>query len=231
MRYLYESVTLEGFIQQLACNYLPHGYHHFFLGKVPVGKDPKALDAKLLELYGIAVSPSQRARRKRAGFANLHYLRFDRDFLFLSTEGKHRFFEDHRELIRDARKVPIRVGGYSVRLARGGFLRRVNADEPAVPDGKSRVRVQIEKTRYTEMKAYLLEMATRWPVEELEIAFRGIPFEPYAPVRVQLVNLLRWVNRARKAQGLPEVPKSVIRYQRRIVKPFELLPPSASRAA
>jgi len=52
----------------------------------------------------------------------------------------------------------------------------------------------------------------------------AIPFEPYAPVRLQNLNLLRWVNAARHAAGLERVPSSVIRMKRRIVKPFEPLP-------
>ena len=58
------------------------------------------------------------------------------------------------------------------------------------------------------------------PAEELGRMFFAVPFEPYAPVRVQLWNLLRWVNKARHAAGLERVPPSVIRTKRAIVKPF-----------
>lgn len=83
------------------------------------------------------------------------------------------------------------------------------------------MRVQVGRERYLDLKAHFLEVATRLPAAELGAAFYAVPFEPYAPVRVQLWNLLRWVNKARHAAGLERVPATVIRTKRRIVKPFE----------
>jgi hypothetical protein len=212
----------------LACNLLPSGYYFYVHERVPVGKEPRAIDAKLISRYGIDISASARSRRKRAGLANLHYLRFERDFLLLATHGQHEFFvkesmldaRGHEHHIRDVRKVAIKVGGYSVRVVEGGFLRKVARDVPPVEDKKLRVRVQIGRERYLELKGYLLDVATRFPVEELALLFAAVPYEPYAPVRLQLWNLLRWVNDARHAAGLERVPSSVIRVRRRIVKPF-----------
>jgi hypothetical protein len=65
-----------------------------------------------------------------------------------------------------------------------------------------------------------LDVATHFPVEELAHLFSAVPFEPSAPVRLQLLNLLRWVNDARHAAGLERVPSSERRMKRRIVKPF-----------
>ena len=118
--------------------------------------------------------------------------------------------------------MAIKCFGYSVRVARGGYLRKDDPDAPAVEDGKLRVRVQIGKERYRELKALFLEMATRWTAEEFGREFFNVPFEPYAPIRVQLFNLLRLVNRARQEAGLDRLPASVIRTKRRIVKPFDL---------
>ncbi len=81
MSYRCEATSLTGFVQQLACAYLRHGYVYFVRGEVPMGKDPRAVDAKLIGLHGIAVSKWQRARRKRAGLANLQYLRLGRTFV------------------------------------------------------------------------------------------------------------------------------------------------------
>ncbi len=189
---------------------------------MPAGKDPAAVDAKLLDRYGIGVSPSARSRRKRAGLANLHYIRFGSDFLLLSTHGQWPFFEAEAGTVRDARRVAIKVFGYSLRVVPGGYLRKAG-DEPAAPDGKLRVRVQIGRERYLDLKAYFLEVSTRVSAEELARMFWAVPFEPYAPVRVQLWNLLRWVNAARQAAGLEQRPASVIRTKRHIVRPFEVL--------
>ncbi len=127
--------------------------------------------------------------------------------------------------------MAIKVGGYSLRVVQGGYLRKAGDDAPAVEDGKLRVRVQVGRERYLDLKAYFLEVATRLPAAELGAAFYAVPFEPYAPVRVQLWNLLRWVNKARHAAGLERVPATVIRTKRRIVKPFEVLPEAEGLAA
>jgi len=46
-----------------------------------------------------------------------------------------------------------------------------------------------------------MAVAVRRPAETLADEFRMIPFEPYAPVRQQLLNLLRAVNRVRMETG------------------------------
>ncbi|MBX9582578.1 MAG: hypothetical protein K2X87_19910 [Gemmataceae bacterium] len=222
MTYRSEATTREGFIQHLASNLLPHGYFFYVQGLVPAGKDPRTVDAKLIDRYGIDLSPSARYRRKRAGLANLHYLRFGREWVLLATHGEHSFFEAEKETLRDVRKVALKALGYSLRLVKGGYLRKDDPDSSASEDGKLRVRVQIGRERYLDLKAYFLEVAIRLPPDELAKAFHAVPFEPYAPVRLQLWNLLRWVNQARHTAGLERLPSSVIRTKRVIVKPFEL---------
>jgi hypothetical protein len=51
-----------------------------------------------------------------------------------------------------------------------------------------------------------------------------VPFEPYARVRQQMLNVLRLVNEARRKAGSEHLPPTVLRYQRRIVKPFDPTP-------
>jgi hypothetical protein len=201
MEYRFEATTLAGFIQQLAVSYLPHGYWFAVVGEVPSGKDPRAVDAKLIERYGIEASRWARARRKRGGSACLHYLRFRHFFVLLSTHGRHRFFEDERENIIDVRKSPIRVGGYAVSFRQG------------------RSHVRLDSERYRELKAYFLERATHRTAATLGDELRSLPFEPYAPVRRQLFIILRAVNRVRRAAGFQPVPWTALRL--RIVKPFE----------
>jgi hypothetical protein len=135
----YEATTLEGFIQQLAVSCVGKGYFHYATGRVPDGKDPRALDRKLAARYRLDVSKWSRYRRKRAGLANVRYLRFERFFILLATEGVHRIFEDEAGLIRDCRRIPIKFGGYSVSSRNG------------------RVHVRIEQEQYNLLKAYLQE--------------------------------------------------------------------------
>ena len=56
MQYRAEATSVEGFVQQIACCYLRHGYWFFVTGRVPAGKDPHAVDEKLIKKYGIDVS-------------------------------------------------------------------------------------------------------------------------------------------------------------------------------
>jgi hypothetical protein len=201
MQYRYEATSVEGFIQQLASNYLPHGYWFYVSGWLPEGKGPAAVDRKLTEKYGICISRQARARRKAAGSANLHYLRYDRFFVILATHGKHPFFAEEAANIRDIRKVPIKFAGHSITYKQGGFLRK-EGEEPAKLDQGWHSRVQIEREKYTQLKAYFLDFAAKRSVESLGLEIFNLPYEPYAPVRQQLLNLVRLINKRRHTAGL-----------------------------
>src|SRR4051794_3111030 len=201
--YQWEATSLEGFVQQVAVCYVGRGYFHYVTGWVPPKKDPTSVDKKLIGRYKPDITKWARARRKKAGLANLQYIRLDRFFTLLATEGKHAFFEDEAPNICDARRVALRVGGYTISYRCG------------------HPHVRIAQQRYRELKAVFLDQALRRPAAELAARLSGIPFEPYAPVRQQLFGILRALNPARKAAGLEPVPSSCIRLTRRIYRPFE----------
>lgn len=203
--YRCEATSLGGFVQQLAVCYIARGYRFYVTGRVPERKDPRAVDGKLIGRYGIDVGRSERARRKAAGGANLHYIRLGRFFVLVATKGRHRFYEDEAGSVRDCGRVSLKVGGYAVGLADG------------------HPRVQIERGEYKRLKAHLVDLAVRRSREALEAEFEQLPFEPYAPVRRQFLALLRAVNRARGEAGLEPVPKSCLRLKRRIYRPFDPL--------
>lgn len=220
MEYRCEATSLEGFVQQLACNILPHGYWLYVTGHIAEGKNPEAVDKKLMSKYGVALSRQQRARRKLAGLANLHYLRLGRYWVLLATHGRHHFFEGEAANLRDARRVPIQIGGYSITVKRGHFLRKTSGEAEAVPDGRRRVRVQIGRERYRELRAHLLSIACHRSADRLETALWSVPFEPYAPIRRQLLNLVRLINAKRQSAGFDKVSPASLRLRRRIVSPF-----------
>lgn len=221
MTYRFETTSLEGFVQQLASNILPHGYWFYVTGLVPAGKDLGTVDEKLMAKYDVNLSRQQRARRKLAGGANVHYLRYGRRWILLATHGHHRFFDEEGENIRDARKSPIHFEGYSLSVKKGNFLKKEAGLEVPVPDGKMRVRVQIDRERYREIRDYFMTIACHRSAETLSRDLYLVQFEPYAPVRKQLLNILRLVNEQRKQAGFSKIPPTVLRYQRKIVKPFE----------
>ena len=215
MRYRSEATSIAGFVQQIACCYLRHGYWWYVTGRIPDGKDRQSVDRKLIEKYGIAVSESTRARRKRAGQANLQYLRHRDFFVILATRGNHRFFEEEAACIRDIRRSPLKFGGYSISYRPGG--RKRNGE----PDPRRHAHVEIERQRYLDIRAHLLELAVHRSADNLALAFYQLPFEPYAPVRRQFLKLLRAVNEARRQAGFRPVPSEVLPLRRRVVRPFQ----------
>ena len=200
--YRCEAASLAGFVQQLAVSYIANGYYFYVLGLVPERKDPRAIDAKLVARYGIDCSKYVRARRKQAGRANLHYIRYRDVFVLLATHGEHTFFAEEAGQIRDVRREPLKVLGYAIGVHAG------------------RVSVRIERGEYKNLRAYFQGLATRRAVATLAEELAALPYEPYAPIRRQLLGLLRVVNRARKEAGLDKVPLSCLRLRRHIVSAF-----------
>jgi hypothetical protein len=116
--------------------------------------------------------------------------------VILATHGKHRFFADEAKRVQDVRRVPIKHGGYSVGYWQG-------FDE-------GHVSVWIEANQFRELKDSLLKRALGTSVEDLVGEFRAFSFLPFAPVRQQILSLVRAVNRARKLAGLECVPLAAV---------------------
>jgi hypothetical protein len=215
MRYSCETTSVEGFVQLLACNLLPHGYWFYVTGHIPDGKDLRRVDAKLIDKYDAGLSRAARARRKQLGIANVRYLRHERFFVLLATHGRHCFFEEEASSIRDIRHVPLKFAGYSISYRRGGRKRN------GKPDASWHSHVRISRPTYRELEAHLLEMSVRRSVDCLAREFYRLPFEPYAPVRRQMLKLLAKVNCRRKQACLRPIPYQVVPLHRRAVKTLE----------
>lgn len=213
MNYRCEATSVAGFVQQLACCYVRHGYHHYVVGEIPPHKDPCAVDARMVERYELGVSKFVRARRKRAGLPNVQYIRFRRFFVLCATSPRegHRFYEEHAaSQIRSIHEQPIAFAGYSIGWHRGA-------------DRRWHVSVRIHPERYRSLKAYLLELACRRSVKQIAGEFARLGFEPYAPVRRQFLSLLKAVNKERKVAGMAQVPVECLRLRREVVRPFGLV--------
>ena len=206
MAYRCEAPTIAGFVQQLTVSYVANGYWFYVTGVIPEGKNPSRVDEKLISKYELNISKFARARRKAAGQANVQYLRHGRFFALLATHGTHKFFlpiaqGGEGERICDCRKVPVKFGSYAVSY-RGGHA-----------------HVRIERETFKDLKAYCFQNACHWSAERMGTLLRDLPFEPYAPVRGQMFELLRGVNRLRKTAGLELVP-NCLRLRRRVYRPF-----------
>lgn len=207
-QYRYQAVSIDGFVEQLV-RYVNTGHYFYVTGRIPVGKLPDKVDQKLLSRYGIAMPRWERARRKQAGMASVHYLRFEERFILVATHGEHPFFESHSDQqISDCRRIGIKFGGYSIRRT---FCQRAK---------KWHTLVRLDKPTYLALRAHLLELATRRSATALEETIQSICFQPYRPVREQLLAMVRAVNRKRKAAGLASIDFHCVRSRRRITKPF-----------
>jgi len=152
----------------------------------------------------------------------VHYLRCENLFVLVATHGKHEFFEEESRNIRDVREVPIKFAGYSLTCRRGDFKQKREGQKQAKRDDKYRVRVQVSREVYLDWRAYFVDRARFCSAERLAQELYVFPYEPYAPVRKQMLTILRLANKVRKQRGLGKLELSVLRYRRRIVKPFEV---------
>ena len=137
----------------------------------------------------------------------VQYIRYGRFFVLMATRGEHRFFTDE-PTFRDIRRDSLSFAGYSIGYKLGA-------------DRKWHVSVRIHPSEYLKLKAYFLDLATRRSVQKLSLEFQRIPFEPYAPVRRQFLNILRAVNRKRKTAGFELLAVGALQLRRQPVKPFE----------
>ena len=119
---------MTGFVQQIACCWLRHGYWWYVTGEIPDHKCMYSVDDKLIERYDIDVSEWRRARNKQLGRANIQYLRHDRFFVLLATKGEHRFYQLEASQVRSFRKQPLRYAGYSISYRPGGRTRKGEKD-------------------------------------------------------------------------------------------------------
>ncbi len=228
MEYKYEVTNLVGYLQRVATHLLPKGYYFFVQGIVPEGKEPSALDEKLLAKYEVVKTEGARRWRKQQGLGNVQYVRFGKSWILMATHGDHPIREGEGTNLKDVRRVPIRIGEYSVYVKRGNFLKKQSPDKSAKPDGKWRVRVLIAREPYRELCAYFLSIACRRRAETLSDELFALPYVPYAPVRKQLLKLFRLINAKRQAAGFVKVPATCLRFKREIVRAFDV---SYDRAA
>ncbi|MDX2116830.1 MAG: hypothetical protein SFY96_01465 [Planctomycetota bacterium] len=202
LRYRCVAASVEGLIQQVAVSYIRTGHFFYVSGRLGPDTDAAAVDAKLINKYGVDVSRWTRALRKQRGEANLQYIRYGRFFLLLATHGVSLFFELEGEQVHDCRRMPIKFAGYSLSY-RGGHP-----------------HVRIDMETYLGFKAAMVQAGLALDRAGMEELFAMPRFVPYAPVRRQLWNVWREVNRARTAAGLDPLREECLNLRRRIVRPF-----------
>ena len=216
--YPHAFTNIHAFVQRVALDMVRYGYLYYVTGRVPEGRDPTEVDAKILTKYDIDVSKYTRCRRKAAGRANIHYARHQDFFVMLaSASGDHEWFAQEEWPTEQQRKArgrkiryvptqPIVHGGYSISYKQSSSTTR------------GHVSVRMHPEEYRAVKAYYLDLATRRSVGKLTDEFARFPFEPYQLIRQQRWNIFRAVNAKRKRASFEEVPASALRKRRRVFK-------------
>jgi len=136
--------------------------------------------------------------------------------------------------------------GYAVSYRRGGYAKKSSeekreyreqrdawresiaagsdADRPAKgeKDHAWHSRVEIERRSYQRLRAYFLEIALRHSVDRLVVELQRTPFGGWAPVKQQLLRIVKDVNVCRRQAGLgDQIPyRPIMSMRREIVAPF-----------
>ena len=219
MTYRCETTSIEAAVQLIAASYLRHGYYWYVTGSIPESKTPTSVDRKLVAKYGIDITEWQRTRRRKQGLANAHYLRYDHWFILLLSEGHHALRQPaakggEGEHLKDCRRVPIRIGSYSISYRRSGV---------ALPRGgnvKWHAHVRLDAKTYADLKTRFDAVAVHRSTDNLTAEFAQVGFARYAPIRRQLLNILRRVNERRQRQSYQTLPHSVLNLRRMPVKVY-----------
>ena len=199
-----EATTVEGFVQQLAVAYVAPGVLLLCHGIRPRrartrrGSTPSSAPATgwgYRSGPGPGAGPPGRRATPTSGSGG--------SSCSWPLTARARSSPRRRGSVRDARRTPIRFSGYAI-SHRGGH-----------------VHVRIDRPVYLGLKAYLVGIAAaQGRVRPGGRGPEGARLRAVAPVRSQCRAILRAVNRARAAAGLPEVPRSCLRTRRRVVRPF-----------
>ncbi|MCY6494549.1 hypothetical protein [Leptolyngbya sp. GGD] len=179
-----ESKTLGDFLWRISIDYVRYGYTRYVLREIPEEKDLEAIDQKLTQAYSVSACRVTRHRQRTKGLASVQYLRFQRRFVLLATQGTHPEFD--RLCSYDIRTCPLHFEGYSI-----GIIGK-----------RSCVRVARRQWRLVEIE--MLALATR-DRAKVETAFNTLPYYNFPGVVEQKLKLVKKINALRKPKRLPSV--------------------------
>lgn len=173
-----------------------HGYHFVFYAELKHGKDPAALDEKLIDLWDLDQPGWKRESRRRGKAPSIWYLRYREHYFLLSTKGRsvdehkrtvpHPFFLEYGDTLVDVQRYALYFCGYSIRYPRVHGVHQLN--------------VSLEKRAYEYHRDTLLQKSTseRYRTREaMEAEFAKLPHQPYRLVLEQYHRILRLVNKRR----------------------------------
>jgi hypothetical protein len=110
-----EARSVDAFLAQVV-RYVSSGHYFYIRCRIPGGKNPRAVDEKIVGLYDVHRPRWQRKRRNLKTTAGIHYLRYGRLFVVMLTKGQHEaFYRDHASSVLDIRRTALKAFGYSIR--------------------------------------------------------------------------------------------------------------------
>lgn len=214
--------SIDAFLNQLL-KLVRCGYYFCYYYQLKPGKDPLALDKKLIEEWQLNKPYWMREKRYRGEAPSIWYLRYKRHYVVLSTKGRcveegkegepHAFFTEYGKSLIDIRKYALYFCGYSIRFPRS----RVT--------GKPKAFVRLDKPTYQHLYETFCRKAISEKYREqsaMEAEFQNLPWQPYAEVGAQLRRILDEVNRRRtRYKGFPKARVKSIRWRIRTVKIYD----------
>lgn len=201
----YIATSKAGFIQQVAVALIPNGYYHYVACRIPEHKDPLAVDEKLAERYGFAISKWSRSRLPKH-VARVQYLRYERFFVLAATEGDHSFFwqEPQRE---DFRRKALVYDGYAI------AAKECN--------GKTHGTVRMTLTAKGRLRQEVVGFAAASRRVAAERRLLEADLLMYSGVRAQVLQILWTANQALARRGAPAIELGNAFWRRRQVRIFE----------
>jgi hypothetical protein len=184
MQYDYAVPTLGHFLKRIAIDYMRYGYVRWVIRNIPPERDPKAVDIKLVETYGVTQCRTRRLRSKRQGQAIIQYVRWGNTFVLLATQGEHELFS--KLCSYDARSTPLHIERYSIGMMGSKVV--------------VKVRHQIWEAVWQRFEKLAL-----YDHKVVEGRLNALSFYRFPGVVHQLYQLTRAINQRRRVAGLSRV--------------------------
>ena len=228
------ATSTRAWVQQVAVSYIQRGYHQYVGFWIPKGKDPTAVDRKLIAKYHIDISDSARSWRKRSGLARFQYIRHGRfGLLMIADSGEE---EGPPSVVMPRERLMEVLAHYGADLYRSRWrelpddqvmidfeqeegVRMKHLYRDAIFYGGYEIRyrnshasVRIDARYYEALRTRMLDLARQPDLKPLREAFHELRFQPFAPLKTQLWNLVDELNkyRAKRQVGGRRVPYSVV---------------------
>ena len=181
---------------QMTVYLVSRGYRHYCVTMLPAEKIDRwtDIDQKLMTRYHINLSKWQKARRKRQGFANFAYLRWDRLSIILHTAGEMEFVKVEDNFL-DIYRTPISLP-ISPLICMSISMEQL--------ENQNRTTVRLNRESYRGFKDYLYGIVKAGNINQILKEYDKINGLPcYRGIINQKKQLVKYVESEAKRRQLP----------------------------